>query len=164
MKLNELMEKYGDYEVKEGFMDLLEKPKPKSVWDLKNGDVYYFLTSYGYVMKTVWVNTDADNEKLSIGNAFLTEEDAEFARERLKVITELKRYAKEFSDEDWARGSCVKKYYIYYNWSKGKVFANYNYYVSYGNQLLFESGEKAQEAIDAVGEERIKKYYFGVKV
>ena len=80
MKLNELMEKYGDYEVKEGFIDLLEKPKPKSVWDLKNGDVYYFLTSYGYIMKTVWVNTDADNEKLSIGNAFLTEEDAEFAR------------------------------------------------------------------------------------
>lgn len=35
MKLNELMEKYGDYEVKEGFMDLLEKPKPKSMLDVK---------------------------------------------------------------------------------------------------------------------------------
>ena len=100
MKLNELMEKYGDYEVKDGFMDLLEKPKPNSVWDLKNGDVYYFLTAYGYVMKTVWVNTNTDNEKLSIGNAFLTEEDAEFAKERLKVIAELKKYAKEFSDEE----------------------------------------------------------------
>ena len=163
MKLNELMEKYGDYEVKEDFIELLEKPKPKTVWDLKNGDVYYFLTSYGYVMKTVWVNTDADNEKLSIGNAFLTEEDAEFARERLKVIAELKKYAKEFSDEDWARNTCVQKYYIYYDWSTGKLFANYNYEVSCGNQLLFESGEKAQEAIAAVGEERIKKYYFGVK-
>nr|DAG84203.1 MAG TPA: hypothetical protein [Caudoviricetes sp.] len=163
MKLNELMEKYGEYEVKEGFMELLEKPKPKNVWDLKNGDVYYFLTSYGYVMKTVWVDTDADNEKLSIGNAFLTEEDAEFARERLKVIAELKKYAKEFSDEDWAKNNSVLKYYIYYNWKNGKVSTNYNYYTSYGNQLLFESGEKAQEAIDAVGEERIKKYYFGVK-
>lgn len=163
MKLNELMEKYGDYEVKDGFMDLLEKPKPKTVWDLKNGDVYYFLTSYGYVKETVWVNTDADNEKLSIGNAFLTEEDAEFARERLKVIAELKKYAKEFSDEDWARNSYVQKYYICYDWSNNEISANYNYYVSYGDQLLFESREKVQEAIAAVGEERIKKYYFGVK-
>ena len=142
---------------------MLEKPKPKSVYDLKNGDVYYFLTSYGYVMKTVWVNTDADNEKLSIGNAFLTEKDAEFEAERLKVIAELKKYAKEFSDEDWARNNRVQKYYIYYNWSTGNLFANYNYEVSYGNQLLFESGEKAKEAIAAVGEDRIKKYYFGVK-
>lgn len=162
MKLSELMEKYGEYEVKDGFMDLLEKPKPKSVWDLKNGDVYYFLTSYGYVMKTVLVNTDADNEKLSIGNAFLTEEDAEFAVERLKVIAELKRYAKEFGNEDWI-GCNVKKYYFYYNSLDNKLEISFNYKTSYGNQLLFESPKKAQEAIDAVGEERIKKYYFGVK-
>lgn len=142
MKLNELMEKYGDYEVKDGFMELLEKPKPKSVWDLKNGDVYHFLTSYGYVMKTVWVNTDADNEKLSIGNAFLTEEDAEFARERLKVITELKKYAKEFSDEDWI-GCNVKKYYFYYNSLDNKLEISFNYKTSYGDQLLFESPKKS---------------------
>ena len=162
MKLNELMEKYGDYEVKDGFMELLEKPKPKTVWDLKNGDVYYFLTSYGYVMKTVWVNTDADNEKRSIGNSFLTEEDAEFSRERLKVIAELEKYAKEFSDEEWM-SSNTQKYYLYYNWPNNEVKTDYNYFSTYGNQLLFESGEKAQEAINAVGEERIKKYYFGVK-
>ena len=162
MKLNELMEKYGDYEVKDGFMELLEKPKPKTVWDLKNGDVYYFLTSYGYVMKTVWVNTDADNEKRSIGNSFLTEEDAEFSRERLKVIAELEKYAKEFSDEEWM-SSNTQKYYLYYNWPNNEVNTDYNYFSTYGNQLLFESGEKAQEAINAVGEERIKKYYFGVK-
>lgn len=162
MKLNELMEKYGEYEVKDGFMDLLEKPKPKSVWDLKNGDVYYFLTSYGYVKETVWVNTDADNEKLSIGNVFLTEEDAEFEVKRLKAVAELKKYAKEFSYEEW-RSANTKKYYLCYNWTNDEVNTDYNYLASYGNQLLFESGEKAQEAIDEVGEERIKKYYFGVK-
>lgn len=161
MKLNELIEKYGDYEVKEGFMDLLEKPKPKTVWDLKNGDVYYFLTAYGYVMKTVWVDTDADNEKLSIGNAFLTEEDAEFARERLKVIAELKKYAKEFSDGEW-KDNKTQKYYIVYLYS-GDYIRSILTYTSKDNVLYFESPEKAQEAIAAVGEERIKKYYFGVK-
>lgn len=161
MKLNELIEKYGDYEVKEGFMELLEKPKPKTVWDLKNGDVYYFLTSYGYVMKTVWVNTNTDNEKLSIGNAFLTEEDAEFARERLKVIAELKMYAKEFSDGEW-KDNKTQKYYIVYRYSDDYIRSILTY-TSNGSVLYFESPEKIQEAIDAVGEDRIKKYYFGVK-
>ena len=160
MKLNELMEKYGDYEVKEGFMDLLEKPKPKSVWDLKNGDVYYFLTSYRYVMKTVWVDTDADNEKLSIGNAFLMEEDAEFARERLKVIAELEKYAKEFSDGEW-KDNKTQKYYIVYRYSDDYIRSILTY-TSKDSALYFESPEKIQEAIDAVGEERVKKYYLGV--
>lgn len=163
MKLNELIEKYGEYEVKEGFMDLLEKPKPKSVYDLKSGDRYFFLTASGIIQGAFWHDDISDHNRLSIGNISLTEEAAEFARERLEVIAELKRYAKEFSDEDWEQNNCVRKYYIYYNWSKGKIFDNYNYFAPYGNQLLFESGEKAQEAIAAVGEERIKKYYFGVK-
>lgn len=163
MKLNELMEKYGEYEVKEGFMDLLEKPKPKSVWDLEEGDTYYYIDVYGDISDGRIGNDSSEDEIFAIGNVFLTEEDAEFARERLKVIAELKKYAKEFSDEEWAQNNCVKKYYIFYNWSNGKVSAGYNYFASYGNQLLFESGEKAKEAIDAVGEERIKKYYFGVK-
>lgn len=161
MKLNELIEKYGEHEVKEGFMELLEKPKPKTVWDLKNGDVYYFLTSYGYVMKTVWVDTDADNEKLSIGNAFLTEEDAEFARERLKVIAKLKKYAKEFSDGEW-KDNKTQKYYIVYRYS-GDYIRSILTYTSKDGVLYFESKEKIQEAIDAVGGERIKKYYFGVR-
>ena len=163
MKLNELMEKYGEYEVKEGFMDLLEKPKPKTVLDLKDGDRYCYITADGELRFVSWQNDESDKNKLYIGNIFLTEEDAEFAVEHLKVIAELKKYAKEFSDEEWAQNNCVKKYYIFYNWSNGKVSAGYNYFSTYGNQLLFESGEKAQEAINAVGEERIKKYYFGVK-
>lgn len=162
MKLNELTKKYGEYEVKEGFMDLLEKPKPKSVWDLKCGDEYYFLSSCGNVTKSVLFNIDTDKERLNIGNGFLTKEDAKFARECLKVITELKKYAKQFSDGEW-RSANTQKYYLYYNWTNDEVNTDYNYFSSYGNQLLFESGEKAQEAIDAVGEERIKKYYFGVK-
>lgn len=161
MKLDELIEKYGEYEVKEGFMDFLEKPKPKTVWDLKNGDVYYFLTDYGYVMKTVWVNTNTDNEKLSIGNVFLTEEDAEFARERLKVIAELKKYAKEFSDEEWRNGNTAK-YLFYRSFPGNRIYITSTYSAHYPC-LYFESMEKAKQAFNAVGEERIKKYYFGVR-
>lgn len=162
MKLSELMEQCGEYEVKEGFMDFLEKPKPKSVYDLKSGDRYFFLTASGIIQGAFWHDDISDHNRLSIGNISLTEEAAEFARERLEVIAELKRYAKEFSYEEW-RSANTQKYYLCYNWTNDEVNTDYNYFSSYGNQLLFESGEKAQEAIDAVGEERIKKYYFGVK-
>lgn len=162
MKLDELIEKYGDYEVKEGFMDLLEKPKPKTVWDLEEGDTYYYIDVYGDISDGRVGNDCYEDEIFAIGNVFLTEEDAEFAVERLKVIAELKKYAKEFGNEDWI-GCNVKKYYFYYNSLDNKLEISFNYKTSYGNQLLFESPKKAQEAIAAVGEDSIKKYYFGVK-
>lgn len=161
MKLNELMEKYGDYEVKEGFMDLLEKPKPKSVWDLKCGDKYYYIDVYGDISDGRIGNDSSEDEIFAIGNVFLTEEDAEFAVERLKVIAELKRYAKEFSDEEW-KDNKTQKYYIVYRYS-GDYIRSILTYTSKDSVLYFESPEKIQEAIDAVGEDRIKKYYFGVR-
>ena len=161
MKLKELVEQYADYEVKEGFMDLLEKPKPKSVWDLKYGDRYFFLTASGMVERGTWTNDSSDFNRQRIGNTFLTVEDAEFAKERLKVIAELKKYAKEFSDEEW-KDNKTQKYYIVYRYS-GDYIRSILTYTSKDSVLYFESPEKIQEAIDAVGEDRIKKYYFGVR-
>lgn len=161
MKLNELMEKYGDYEVKEGFIDLLEKPKPKTVYDLKYGDRYFFLTSSGIVQRGTWNNDSIDLNRGRIGNRFLTVKDTEFARERLKVIAELKKYAREFSDGEW-KDNKTQKYYIVYRYSDGYIRSILTY-TSKDSVLYFESPEKIQEAIDAVGEDRIKKYYFGVR-
>lgn len=161
MKLNELMEKYGDYEVEEGFMELLEKPKPKTVYDLKYGDRYFFLTASGIVQGGTWSNDSSDLNRGRIGNRFLTVKDAEFARERLKVIAELKKYAREFSDGEW-KDNKTQKYYIVYRYSDDHIRSILTY-TSKDSVLYFESPEKIQEAIDAVGEDRIKKYYFGVK-
>lgn len=161
MKLNELMEKYGEYEVKEGFMDLLEKPKPKNVWDLKSGDRYFFLTASGIIQGAFWHDDISDHNRLSIGNISLTEEAAEFARERLEVIAELKRYAKEFSDEEWSNDFYVK-YYIAYECSRKEIVFLSTVTTNRGD-IYFCEKEKAKEAVDAIGEERIKKYYFGVK-
>ena len=161
MKLKELVEQYADYEVKEGFMDFLEKPKPKTVYDLKYGDRYFFLTASGMVERGTWTNDSSDFNRQRIGNTFLTVEDAEFAKERLKVIAELKKYAKEFSDEEW-KDNKTQKYYIVYRYS-GDYIRSILTYTSKDSVLYFESPEKIQEAIDAVGEDRVKKYYLGVK-
>lgn len=161
MKLNELMEKYGEYEVKEGFVDLLEKPKPKSVWDLEGGDKYYYIDEYGDISDSRIGNDSFEGAKFSIGNVFLTEEDAEFAVERLKVIAELKKYAKEINDEGW-NIHIGAKYRICYSFVSKRVGVCSDFTIK-ASGLYFESKEKAEDVIEEVGEERIKKYYFGVK-
>ncbi len=135
MKLNELMEEYGDYEVKEGFMDLLEKPKPKTVWDLKDGDRYCYITADGELRFVSWQNDESDKNKLYIGNIFLTEEDAEFEVEHLKVAAELKKYAKEFSDEEWSNDFYVK-YYIAYECSRKEIVFFINRYNKQRRHIL----------------------------
>lgn len=161
MKLNELMEKYGDYEVKEGFMELLEKPKPKTVYNLKYGDSYFFLTALGTIMTGIWHNDGTDFNRRRIGNTFLTIEDAKFASERLKVIAELKEYAKEFSDEEW-KNKDLPKYNIKSDCENYAIRIVYERCLK-GNDIYFGTEEMAEIAVETVGKDRVKKYYLGVK-
>ncbi len=58
---------------------------------LKEKDGYYFINSYGQVMHEIWTNNPIDNKRYEIGNLFKTQEECEFAIEKLKVIAELKK-------------------------------------------------------------------------
>lgn len=159
MKLSEYIEKYGDCEVTDEIDKCIVKA-PKTVYDLKYGDSYFFLTALGTIMTGIWHNDNIDRDKLSLGNMFLTKEDAKFASERLKVIAELKKYAKEFSDEEWSNAE-LPKYCISYSYGSGLcVRASW---IVKDSKLYFEGIEKAEEAIKWVGEDRVKKYYLGVK-
>ena len=88
-----------------------------------------------------------------------TREEVEFALERQKVIVELERFAKEnnnqFNQPDW---------YLVYNYSAGGVIW-VKVETSYPNiptSLLFSNNWIAAQAVEVVGEERLKKYYFGI--
>lgn len=160
MKLSDYIEKYGDCEVTDEIDKCIVKA-PKTVYDLKYGDIYFFLTASG-ISQGGTLNGDGTGlARRSIGNMFLTIEDAEFAKERLKVLTELKKYAKEFSNEEWKNGS-LSKYSIRYDCQDFRVCASCCF-LSKGAEIYFENMQKAQEAIKAVGEDRIKKYYLGVE-
>ena len=160
IKLSEYIEKYGDCEVTDEIDKCIVKA-PKTVYDLKCGDRYFFLTASGIVPEGTWSDDDSDFDRRRIGNMFLTKEEAKFAKERLKVIAELKKYAKEFSDEEWMNQS-IEKHYIIFDYENHVIEIGYVCYLK-GNDIHFESEEKAREAIKWVGEDRVKKYYLGVK-
>ena len=159
MKLSDYIKKYGDCEVTDEIDKCIVK-EPKTVYDLKYGDEYFFLTESG-IRRSVWYDEMTCYARLGIGNVFLTEKDAEFAYVRLMVLTELKKYAKEFSDKEWMNQSIVK-HYIIFDYEDHVINIGYVCFTKVSD-IYFESEEKAQEAIEAVGEDRVKKYYLGVK-
>lgn len=71
IELNELMNKYGEYGVNEDKLkEILIYPKPKSVWDLKYIDNYYWINDKGAICASDWLNKEIDIARRAIGNCF----------------------------------------------------------------------------------------------
>lgn len=126
-------------------------------WKPKSGEKYYYIPSYEESFSDAWENHPIEEKRLVIGNIFKTKEEADFAIGKLKVIHELKQFA--IPSKKWKCGT---------NWSIGFDFCTQtlipilNGNVKYG-EIYFSTKEIAHKAIEAVGEERIKKYYLEVE-
>lgn len=88
-----------------------------------------------------------------------TKEEAEFALERLKVIHELKQFA-EPKNTVW--DFTEYHYIICYDYTGDRINYGCSSIMKYFD-INFATEEMARKAVEAVGEDRIKKYYFGVE-
>lgn len=138
---------------------------PYKRWRTLIGNFYYFIVSGGEVRPAQEGKTKLDDQYYAIGNYFKTEEEAEFEVERLKVIAELREWATPVDKFDWSN-TTENKYLIQLKndtvgnfWLVVDVWRKYQFC-----DLVFASEEMAENAIEAVGEERIIKYYFRRKV
>ena len=120
------------------------------------GDTYWCINAYGGVSKETWDGYDIEKDMLVIGNGFRTEQEAEFAVEKLKVEAELRKFSRPFVDGE-------ENNHIKYSPSFDELSVLTSF--SYQDQgvFYFESKEKVQQAIESVGADRIKKYIFGVE-
>ena len=119
-------------------------------------DDYWYVLGDAEVIFTVWYGDDYDKGRLSIGNVFKTKEQAEFAVEKLKVEAELRKFSRPFKYGDW-------NFEILWNNHENNIELDWSGYVVRQSVIYFESGEIAEKAIESVGEERIKKYIFGME-
>ena len=109
MKLKDLIEQYGEYEVSKtksdwcdaGHITLeLNKPKPKTVWDLEHGDEYVRITGTGGVSECEVCTKITYDRQRDVGNVFLTKEEAEkLSADAAKVAEETKAEAKKALDD-----------------------------------------------------------------
>ena len=161
MKLNELIENYGNYEVKEGFLNFLQKPRPKTVWDLQIGDTYYFFDDKGKIYKTRWYDESIDNERRANHRCYLTEQDAEFAREQEKIIAEMERLGG--TRNMMSLGDIYTSKYGLRLSPKTKELSIISYDYHHISNIHFASEAQVLKAIKAIGVDRIKKYLFYVE-
>lgn len=138
------------------------KSKKSKVWKPQEGDDFCTIYGDGSIYTLTWTINRDRVERYEIGNCFKTEEEAKFAVEKLKVITELKRFALEHNEGeiDWSDKE-QDKYFMYYSYISFKIIIDYTT-TSKRTTTYFTSREIAEQAIKEIGEERLKKYYFEV--
>ena len=131
-----------------------EKEWPQDV------DDYYYIHSDGSISRSVfYLNDSFCKNTLSIGNCFRTKEEADFEAGRLRVLAEMKKFA-EPEDRKWDGEN--QHWIIYLNLYNGSI--NIDYYTIHKYDLIyFESAEKAEECVKAIGIGKIRKYYLGVE-
>ena len=122
----------------------------------KYNDFYWYANAKGKILCDTWEGFKFEKDMLAIGNVYQTENEAVFALEKLKVEAELWKISRPFE----IYGT---NYYLYFAKDDGFIgIACLTTSLAQG-AIYFESEEKAQQAISTVGEERIKKYIFGVE-
>ena len=141
--------------LKERIAELEEQAKRERDFP-QYGNTYWCINAYGGVSKEIWDRYDIEKDMFEIGNGFRTEQEAEFAVEKLKVEAELRKFSRPFKYGDW-------NFEILWNNHENNIELDWSGYVVRQSVIYFESGGIAEKAIESVGEERIKKYLFGVE-
>lgn len=145
--------------------EIIQEEEEKKWWKPEKRTQYYVIHGDGDVERICYTNNPSDNRAIFMGNCFRTEEEAKFTIEKLKVIHELEKFAYESNTEeiDWKNfNQC--KYYLVYDTEDEELYVDYTAYSKRGPfNIYFTSSKIAKRAIEEIGEDRIKKYYFNVE-
>ena len=122
----------------------------------QEGNDYYYTTMLGRVCHGSWDNLNSETIMLELGNIYRTKEEAEFDVEKKKVETELLKFSRPFEEDG-------NNYLIELSMFDKTLTVEDDECWPIQGVIYFESIEKALQAIKSVGEDRIKKYIFGVE-
>lgn len=143
-----------------------EPERKYCIWKPIEGDAYFYYDSICSINSSVWSDCWIDQARYNCGDCYRTEEEAFFAAERSKVITELRRFAEEHNDPiDWENIK-QEKVILFLNHDPsdpeecGRVQTKC-WYASQFPGVCFSSVNVAKNAILTIGEDRLIKYYFG---
>lgn len=149
-----------EFDVPKGYEALFkevvnEMIKKVTTWP-QIGDKYYYISDWD-IEEEQFDDDGYDSRLQSIGNMFKTKEEAEFKLEQLKVLHELEKLTDD--DQEWDGNH--RHYAIKYLRDLNKF--NIEYWVTDQHcQFYFKSYDSALAAINKIGENRLKKYYFCV--
>lgn len=121
------------------------------------GDTYFFIDGDGDVLDSQWDSDLRDASRMNIGNVFRTVAEAEHEIDRRKVLTELRRLARESwgsGKADW-RNTCQDKWYLYFGHRDGTWNAGRYTSVQDQGSVYFATEQAALAAIETIGADRL---------
>lgn len=132
--------------------------KPKTVWDLKEGDYYVIANINGGVSEIHWDGMAVEKGWRELGNCFLTKEEAKFEVERRKIETEMlrlggRRYLKLLKEN----------YCFCFDSEFSSISCECFSCLGICSSIYFDSEKEALKALNTIGKDKIKKYIFGVE-
>lgn len=131
----------------------------KEKWVPKFNDKFYYISASGHVLDDAFIpSVSADVDKLNFNNVFKDEKDAINMLNKLRIINKLQSLSNvKFNNCD------KEKYVIFYDSTDKKIrITNHLCVRESPFEVYFTTREDCVNAINEIGEENLKKYYFDV--
>ena len=142
----------------EWFEEIKEESTDSIHWKPKHGAEYFWIDECGSILPgTFYRDSLYDQQRLTFGNVYRTEKEAEKASERRLAEVRLRRTSTFKPDFKNNRGG----YVIFYNPEEEKLETHNVYCYDYGEIVRYETIEEAEKSIRENREDW--KIYFGIK-
>lgn len=129
----------------------IEKVKPKGRYIPKLFDTYYYVSNLGNIFGTTNNEDESDSYIFEHSLVFRTKEEAE---DYIWFLEQVYKYKKEFVEGEM-------NHYFYYAFKTKRIGISWDDNIK-GYKFYFGNGENIEEFRNVVGDDRIKKYMFGV--
>ena len=138
--------------VEGGLLKIVEPKKGKFV--PKEGELYWYVDSYGYVGSEF----EYDEWLIKHKPVFRTREEVEEYKRYLDVLD---KYKHEFTYEEWENRD-IEKWRLYYFIVSDELTKSRAYKFKLPNCTYFKTQEDVESFIKEAGEENVKKFMFDV--
>ena len=157
-----LLEKISELEQQLAVLkaEVEKEEKENKRWRAEDDCTYWFVGANGKLSWSYEYNRESDDFRYDTHNYFQAEHDDK-AQKYARVL-ETERQLKKFADEhngdiDWGGNSLIKRC-LCYNYNAQSICTRSVWAIREPRVIYFSSEEIARQAIDEIGEDKIKEY------
>lgn len=134
--------------------------KKKGFWKPETGEYYFFINDNSNFESVRWRDRAIDQNRFNLGNCFKDLDEADKHTKYLKIKQELREWASKCENKvDWENPN-QNKYGVFYDGLSDEIKVTRSVW-SRDDNIYFADEEILKQAIEAIGEERLKKEYCG---
>ena len=141
----------------EFFEEIQEEPTDSIYWEPLPGDIYWYLSNTGVVLKKQWMSSPDDIMRHVIGNTYRTEKECDKAYSRKFAKARLRRTSTFKPDFENGNGGWL----VFYNYKHRKLDTVPDFSINSGEPVRYKTIEDAKRSIEENREDWM--IYFGVK-